>query len=179
MTENRLPDAPANPSFERPGSARRAWFGVRNTAAIFAPLWIGSLFFGPESTGEGWADLTWVAIGTLYYVAALLVVLPAFAFTLGRWIDKRTWRGTRRAALIYGYYGLGWGVVALGVYGLGGNPGVGVAMWLLIPAIAAAGARMLLNVHSKVWTVISWLLCVLAVVPAVLLVIGQMTGSLS
>ncbi len=118
------------PSIERIGSARRAWVSVRNATVIFAPLWVISLLLGPTSKNGDWADLTWVAIGSIFYVVALVVVLPLFAFTLGRWIDKRTWRSTRKAVLTFGYYGLAWGVVAVGIYGFGGNPSLGLLLWL-------------------------------------------------
>ena len=65
------------PSIERIGSARRAWLSVRNATAIFAPLWIVSMFLGPADHNGDWADLTWLAIGAVYYVVALVLVLPA------------------------------------------------------------------------------------------------------
>ena len=164
------------PSIERIGSARRAWVSVRNASVIFAPLWIGSLLLGPASTDGDFTDLAWIAMGTFYYVVALVLVLPAFAFTLGRWIDKRTWRSTRRAVLTFGYYGLAWGVVAIGLYGLGGNAGAGLLLWLLVPGIAAAGARLLLDVRSVAWTIISWVLYVLAMLPIIYLLVIQLTG---
>ena len=167
------------PSIERIGSARRAWVSVRNASVIFAPLWIVSLLLAPAPTGDDFADWAWIAMGSFYYVVALVLVLPAFAFTLGRWIDKRTWRSTRRAALTFGYYGLAWGVVAIGVYGLGGNAAVGLALWLLTPGIAAAGARLLLDVRSVAWTIISWVLYVLALLPVLFLLLIQLTDGFS
>ena len=162
------------PPIERPGSAVRAWVALRSTGAIFAPLWVASLFFGPTATNGDWADLTWVAIGTLFYVVALVIVLPAFAFTIGRWIDKRTWRSTRKSALTFGYYGLAWGAVAVGIYGFGGNASFGLLLWVLIPGIAAAVARVLLDVRSIAWAVISWVLFVLALLPALYLALVQL-----
>ena len=167
------------PPIERIGSARRAWVSVRNTAAVFAPMWIASLFLGPADTNGDWADLTWVAIGSVYYVVALVVVLPIFAFTLGRWIDKRTWRSTRRAVLTFGYYGLAWGVVSIGIYGFGGNASFGLILWLVIPGVAAAVARLLLDVRSLGWTIVSWVLYVLAMLPVVWVILVKLTGGLN
>ena len=162
------------PSIDRIGSARRAWVSVRNTTALFAPLWAASLFVRPANRNGDWEDLAWVIAGMIFYVAAVLVVLPLFAFTLGRWIDKRTWRSTRRAVLTFGYYGVAFGVAAVGLYGLGGNAGVGLVLWLLIPGVAAAGARLLLDVRSVGWTIVSWVLYVLAMT-AVLAVLMLLT----
>jgi hypothetical protein len=164
------------PSIERIGSARRAWVSVRNTTAIFAPLWILSLFLGPTADNGDWADLTWVALGSIYYAVAIVLVLPVFAFTLGRWIDKRTWRSTRKAVLTFGYYGLAWGVVAVGLYGFGGNASGGLLLWLLIPGVAAAVARLLLDVRSVSWTIISWVVYVFAMLPVLYVLLIQLTG---
>ena len=76
----------------------------------------------------------------------------------------------------FGYYGVAFGVVAVGLYGLGGNAGVGLVLWLLIPGIAAAAARLLLDVRSLVWTVTSWVLYVAAILPALWALLVQFTG---
>lgn len=164
------------PSIERIGSARRAWVSTRNATSIFAPLWVGSLFLGPKHVGDSWADVTWVAIGAIFYAVAVVAVIPAFAFTLGPWIDKKTWRSTRRAVTTFGYYGLAWGVVAVGVYGLGGATGFWLLLWLLIPGLTAALARLLLDVRSVGWTIVSWTLYVLAVFAALYLIAILLTA---
>jgi hypothetical protein len=149
---------------------------TRNATSIFAPLWVGSLFLGPKHVGDSWEDVTWVAIGAIFYAVAVVVVIPAFAFTLGRWIDKKTWRSTRRAVTTFGYYGLAWGVVAVGVYGLGGATGFWLLLWLLIPAVAAAISRLLVDVRSVGWTIVSWTLYVLAVFAALYLIAILLTA---
>ena len=60
---------------------------------------------GKPASSDNNSDLTWAALGTVFYIAGLVVVLPIFAFTLGRWLDRKTWRDTRRAAVRFGIYG--------------------------------------------------------------------------
>ena len=68
--------------------------------------------------------------------------------------------------LTFGYYGLAWGVVAVGLYGFGGDVSVGLLLWLVIPGIAAAVARLLLDVRSVWWSGVSWWFYLLAMVAA-------------
>jgi hypothetical protein len=78
--------------------------------------------------------------------------------------------------LTFGYYGLAWGVVAVGLYGFGGNASGGLLLWLLIPGVAAAVARLLLDVRSVSWTIISWVVYVFAMLPVLYVLLIQLTG---
>jgi len=69
--------------------------------------------------------------------------------------------------------------VAIGIYGFGGNASFGLILWLVIPGVAAAVARLLLDVRSLGWTIVSWVLYVLAMLPVVWVILVKLTGGLN
>ena len=153
------------PSIERIGSARRAWVSVRNASVVFAPLWIGSLLLGPRPptatgpTSRGWRS---ESSSTSSRSCSCCRCSPS---RLGRWIDKRTWRSTRTAVLTFGYYGLAWGVVAVGLYGLGRQREHRAAAVAADSRDRGGGGAAAARRSQRRWTIISWVLYVLAMLP--------------
>lgn len=164
-----------SPASERPGSPQRALAGVRNTGAVFAPLWVAAILLGKPASSDNNSDLTWAALGTVFYILGLVVVLPIFAFTLGRWLDRKTWRDTRRAAVRFGIYGGGFGLLAILIYGIGGGPTLlGIVMWVAVPAVAAGAGRLLLDVRNKAWLAVSWVVFLVALLPVAYVIVAKL-----
>lgn len=166
-----------------PGSTSRAFLGWRTTASAMLPVWVGVLFLAPSAvrTTEGLQDLAFVVITLLTYGFGVLVVVPAFVFTIGKWLDRRTApRGLRRSLIVFGLYGLGFGIALTLALGPSALTGVGVAATLLAPALTAVAGRLLVELKGSAWFYVIWgafglsMFAALALLGA--LVLGRLTA---
>ena len=142
-----------------PGSAQRAFLGWRTTASAMLPIWGALPFLSDELMrgGDGFQDLAFVILMLLGYCAAVLVVIPAFTFSIGRWVDGRTARrGTRRAVIVFGIYGLGFGVLLTLLLGPAALTPMGVVAMLAAPTLTAIVARLLVQLTGRAWFIILW-----------------------
>lgn len=157
----------------QPGSAQRAFLGWRATASALLPIWalIPLLTESLVQEGDGFQDLAFVLLSLLIYCAAVLVVIPGLAFTLGRWLDRRTApRGLRRSAISFGLVGFGFGLVLVLLLGLGALTGLGALVVLLAPTVAAVAGRLIVELKGTSWLVIIWGAFALAVMAAIAII---------
>ena len=170
------------PRNETPGSAARAFLGWRTTAAAMLPLWIGlaSIAQLANPSGDDLDDIGWLILTALTYGLAVLLIVPAFAFTIGRWLDRHTAaRGLGYAVTIFALVGLGFGIIVGAVIGADGDAtAVGIGALVAAPAIAAAAGRLLCELRGPVWSAVVWVLFVIAVAPALLVVVVYFGASL-
>jgi hypothetical protein len=148
-----------------PGSLRRAVLGWRAAASLMLPLWAPLPFLAEwaSRSTDGFEDLAFVTLMLIAYVVAVLFLIPAFALTIGRWVDRRTAPlGLRRATVIFGIWGFGFGLALALVLGVSALTPLGIAVVLLVPALAAAGARLLLELRGLAWEIILWAMFALA-----------------
>lgn len=165
---------PEVPALDRPGSAARAWLGCRATTAALLPLWFAATFVAQFAVEEadGWEGLIWIVVAMLAYIVATMLVIPAFAFTVGRWIDRRTAARSRAGAVMsFAAWGAGLGLLsALVIAPAGGIAWLGFVAVALAPAIAAAVGRLLVDARGAGWTVLIWTGYVAAIALALLIV---------
>ena len=170
------------PSNGAPGSAARAFLGWRTTAAAMLPLWIGLASIAQVATvsGDGEDDIGWMAMTAFLFLLGVLLIVPAFAFTIGRWLDRRTAaRGVGFAVAIFAACGLGFGIAVGAVIGAGGDAtAVGIGALIAAPTIAAAAGRLLCELRGPVWSAVVWGLFVIALAPTVLFVVVYVGASL-
>jgi len=155
-----------------PGSAARAFLGWRTTASALLVFW-GPLPFMWRLILQGsdpFADLAFVLLAVMIYGAAIFLVIPLFAFTLGRRIDRRTSPlGLRRSVISFGLWGAGFGLIVVLLGGFGLTP-LGAALLFLSPTLAAVVGRLLVEVRGRGWAITWWVTFTLAVLVAVALV---------
>ncbi len=168
---NSAPKPGLNPAV--PGSAARAFLGWRTTASALLFVW-GVVPFGWRfilRDPEGFEDLAFVLLAVFAYGAALFVVIPAFAFTLGRWIDRRTTpRGLGRSLISFGLWGFGFGLVMVLLVGIAALTPVGIVVLLAAPTLAAVIGRVLVELRGRGWAITFWVTFTLAVLAAITLV---------
>jgi hypothetical protein len=147
----------------------RAWVATALMVTLFALLFIPMLFLVPlfSTSTEGFADLAYVAVAMLVYAATVLVLVPAVAHTLGRYIDRRTRTWSEpKAAWLFAAVTAGIGSIVAVPLTLDGGMGVlPLLHYMAVPALAAFGARMLLPVALRV-TALRVVAIVLAVAAA-------------
>jgi len=162
-----------------PGSAARAFLAWRTTTIAMLPLWMGlaSLASRANPAGDTMDDLGWVFMSIVLYTAGVLVVVPAFAFTVGRWVDRRTaTQGLGYAVAMFALCGLVFGIIVGTGILLGGDANaLGVAALVAAPAIAAAAGRLLCELRGAAWSAVLWVLFAIALVP-ILLALGAALG---
>ncbi|PKQ25936.1 MAG: hypothetical protein CVT64_07830 [Actinobacteria bacterium HGW-Actinobacteria-4] len=135
----------------------RAWVATALMAALFAMLFIPSLFLLRvfANPTEGFADLAYVVVALFAYAITVVVLIPATAHTLGRYIDRRTstWPDLKAAMLFAGVAAMIGSLVAVPLTldsGMGPLPFIN---YMLVPGLAAFGTRMLLPVALRVTAV--------------------------
>jgi len=165
-----------------PGSAQRAFLGWRTTASAMLPIWVCVPFLSDVLMrgGDGFQDLAFVILALLSYCAAVLVVIPAFTFSLGRWLDGRTARrGTRRAVIVFGIYGLGFGVLLTLLLGPAALTPLGAVVMFLAPTLTAVAGRLLAQLTGRAWFAILWGTFALAVGLALALIVALIISAQS
>lgn len=168
MTESTDPATPAPAT----SPVRRAWVATALMEALFAVLYLPSLAIyllptvnwtgedppqGPDETlyASGLAIMmvaVFLLLVVIVYSSAALVLIPAVAHTLGRYIDGRTrhWRSSR-AALVFAGVAAAPGLVVV-VPAVINDPWAALLALQLVavPALAAFGTRLLLPVALRV-----------------------------
>lgn len=132
----------------------RAWVATALMVALFAVLFVSSLFLLRYfvNPAGGLADLAYVVVALFAYPITVVVLIPATAHTLGRYIDRRT-RGWShlQAALVFAVVAAGIGSIVGGPLALTGGVGaLPLINYVLVPGLAAFGTRMLLPVALTV-----------------------------
>ena len=153
---------------DEPGSAKRAFLGWRSTASALLFLWAPVPFAWRVliQEPEGFEDLAFVVLAVLAYAVAVVVLIPAFAFTIGRAVDRRTTpRGVRRSAISFAIWGAGFGLVMVLLVGFGATA-LGAAVLLFVPALAAAVGRLLVELRGRGWAIAIWVTFTMAVLAA-------------
>ena len=157
-----------------PGSAARAFLAWRTTAAAMLPVWIGlaSTASVANTSGDDLDDIGWFIMSALAFVLGVLVIVPAFVFTVGRWLDRRTsQRGLGYSVATFALVGLAFGIIFGVVIGLEGHVTlIGIISLVAAPAIAAALGRLLCEVRGAIWSGLVWAVFIIALVPSVLVV---------
>lgn len=124
------------------------------------PLWVGAAVAAQfaADAADTWESIVWIVVAVLGYVSATMLVIPVFAFTVGRWIDRRSAARSRNGAVLtFAAWGGGLGVLtALVIAPAGGIAWLGFVAVALAPAIAAAVGRLLLEVRGAGWSVLIW-----------------------
>ena len=65
-----------------------------------------------NTAGDDMDDIGWFIMAALAFVLGALLIVPAFAFTVGRWLDRRTSdRGLGYAVATFALMGLGFGII--------------------------------------------------------------------
>jgi len=175
---------PAPDSQHTPGTAARAFLAWRTTVAAMLPVWIGlaSIATSVSSSGDDIDDFGWILMSVFVYGLSVIVVVPAFVFTVGRWLDRRTsQRGLGYSVATFAIVGMLFGVIIAVVIGTDGDASwLGIGALVAAPAIAAAGGRLLCELRGAVWSGVLWAVFIIAVVPSVLLVgLYALSGLLS
>ena len=155
-----------------PGSANRAFLAWRTTASAMLLFWIPLPLLAESipRDSEGFQDLAFVLLAILTYGVGVLVVIPLFAFTVGRWIDRRSAvGGLRRSVVTFGLYGLAFGLVLVLLLGFSALTPLGVLVLLLAPTLTALAGRVLMELKGRAWYIIIWATFALAVVMALAL----------
>ena len=156
-----------------PGSSRRAFLAWRTTAAAMLIVWAGLASMAPLAhQGDSSEDFGWMILTALLFIPGVLIVVPAFVFTLGRWVDRRTSeRGLRFAVAIFALCGLVFGIAAGAMVAASGDvTALGVGALVAAPAISAAAGRLLCELRGAVWNGVVWTLFVIALLPILALV---------
>jgi len=168
---------PAPSSLDRPGSAARAFLAWRTAATATLLVWIGLLLLASSATttSDGWDELGWVALVIITYAVAVAGVIPAYVFTVGRWLDRRTApRGTTHSAFVFGLQGFGFGVlISVPLVVDESVTMLGLAAFFLAPILVAAAGRLLVELRGPVWSAVFWATFVLAMVPALYMLVVQ------
>jgi len=149
-----------------PGTASRAFFAWRTTASAMLPIWAGIPFLSTAvlRNPEGFQDLAFVLLAILTYCAGVFAVIPLFAFTVGRWLDRRSAEvGLWRSVATFGLYGAGFGLVLVLLLGFSALTPLGVLVLLLAPTLAAVVGRLLMELKGRAWYIIIWATFSLAV----------------
>jgi len=148
--------------------------GWRGTAAAMLPIWFALPFLARQvlETSEGFQDLAFVILMFIAYCVGVLAVIPAFAFTIGRWLDRRSApRGVRSSATTFGLYGFGFGIFLMLLLGFNGLTPMGIAVVVLAPTLTAVAGRLLLELRGLVWEIVLWAAFGIAVAVAFALII--------
>lgn len=164
---------------ETPGSVARALYGWRATASVMLPIWVGVLALSSFSvrTNDAWQDLAFVVLVMITYVLGVLVVVPLFAFLIGRWLDRRTApRGVRRSVTWFAIYGFGFAIVLVLLFGLSGLTWIGASTLLFAPTLAAAAGRLLVEVRGRVGSIVLWVTFALAIAVALGITLTLIAG---
>ncbi|MGC4174642.1 hypothetical protein [Demequina sp.] len=162
-----------------PGSVGRAILGWRATASAMLPIWIGLVFLSPSASrsNEGFEDLAFLLLMLITYCLGVLVVVPAFAFTIGRWSDRRTApRGLRASLIPFGIYGFGFGLMLALLLGVSGLTPVGVLAVIVAPTLAAVLGRLLVELRGRLWNYVLWGTFGVAVAVALALILTAVTN---
>jgi len=141
--------------------------------------WLPLIFIGPRvlRTVEGFQDLAYALLVTLAYALGVVVVVPLFVFTLGRWLDRRTSaRGLGRSVFTFAIFGLGFGIVFALLLGMGGVKPLGIATLMLVPLLSAIVGRLFVELHGRAWYVVFWATYVLAMFSALIILAAVAVG---
>lgn len=152
--------------------------GWRNTASVMLPIWFGLPFLtgGASRADDGWYDLAFVLLMFMAYCVGVLGVIPIFAFTVGRWLDRRSApRGVRSATLTFALYGFGFGLFLALLLGFSGLTLLGVAVVVLAPTVTAAAGRLLMELRGRVWGIVLWATFGIAIAAALALIITTLS----
>lgn len=134
--------------------ARRAWVSTALMIVFFGVMFVPSIFLVNVfvTATDGWAGLGYVVVAMFVYFAAVAVLIPVTAHTLGRYLDSRTRDLPHvKAAGVFALFAALIGSM-LGVpLWLEGATGVlPLIAYMLIPAVAAFATRMVLPVALRV-----------------------------
>lgn len=168
----RVTDEIPTPAIERRGSARRALRGLIATFAVGVTLGTVLLYVCAQYVpNREWDDLQFVIYGVLTIVVGFALVLPAAAFTLGRWLDRRTAGASElEAAIRFGVAGLFLALVPLGLaFGNLVHSFAAVAFFPVLGFAAGFLGRGLfgLGLRGAGWRVVTLVLFLLALAPLV------------
>ena len=141
--------------------------------------WLPLIFIGPRvlKTVEGFQDLAYALLVTLAYALGVVVVVPLFVFTLGRWLDRRTApRGLGRSVFTFAIYGFGFGIVFALLLGMGGVRPLGIATLMVVPLLSAILGRLFVELRGPAWYAVFWVVYVLAMFSALIVVAAVAVG---
>jgi hypothetical protein len=158
-----------------PGSVARAFLAWRATASAMLVVWLPMPFIAPSfpRSNDGFQDLAALLLVIFAYAAGVVAVIPAFAFTLGRWLDRRTApRGLGHSVLIFSLYGLGFGILLAMVLGVSGLNPVGILALVAAPLLTAVAGRLLIELKGRVWFFVLWGMFAIAITIALAMVMS-------
>jgi hypothetical protein len=173
--------APPVPALERPGSAKRAWRGAVATFGVGMSVAFVLMFPAARlATGD---SLQFVVYAMISVGFGLTVVLPIVAFTLGRWLDKRSAGSSTRGAMVrFAVAGAIFAAipVALAFTDVLRDGWAGIPYYVVVGALAGGLGRGLfeLGLRRVEWRIVAWVLFAAGLAPVLWMAFVQASAGI-